>query len=32
MNVVEGADHRFKKPGELEKVVNHTLNFINDIA
>ena len=30
VKVVEGADHRFKKEGELDKVVMHTLNFINN--
>ena len=24
---IEGADHRFKKPGEIEKVINYTVNY-----
>ena len=25
--VIPGADHRFKKPGELEQVIDHTLHY-----
>lgn len=28
IKVIKGADHRFKKPGELEQVVECTMNFI----
>lgn len=30
LKVVKGADHRFKKSGELEQVIQHTVNFIKD--
>lgn len=30
LKIIEGADHRFKKPGELEKVVDYTISFINE--
>ena len=26
----ENADHRFKKPGELEKIISDTLSILND--
>ena len=28
LEIIKGADHRFKKPGELEQVVYHAINFI----
>ena len=30
MEIIKGADHRFKKEGELDKVVELARNFYNE--